>query len=208
MKKIGKFITFEGGEGSGKSTQSKKLYEYLVSCGIKAIHTREVGGTKESEKIRELLIHDNLNPVSELMLVMAARFEHINKVIAPALKDNCWVVCDRFIDSTACYQSTKTVTPEDIYKLHNKLMKPSGSSKALMPDITFFMDLPPEIGLKRSIATNDTNKFEEKDLKFHLEIYQKFKELCKKYSERIKAIDCVGKTEEEIGEEIKWKIRG
>ncbi|MDA9163874.1 dTMP kinase, partial [Rickettsiaceae bacterium] len=114
-----KFITFEGGEGSGKSTQSKMLHQYLLSKNIKAIHTREVGGTVEAEKIRDLLVYSELLSMSELMLVMAARYEHINKVIIPALLEGSWVICDRFVDSTACYQSGDSgLSMDDIYELH------------------------------------------------------------------------------------------
>jgi dTMP kinase len=198
-----KFITFEGGEGSGKSTQSKKLYEYLLSQNIKVIHTREVGGTPEAEKIRDLLVHSQLYPITELMLVMAARFEHINKVIVPALNNGSWVICDRFIDSTACYQSGSEITLEEIFSLHNKLMKVPGYKEAIMPSITFFMDLPPEIGLKRSYQTLEVNKFEAKDMKFHQRIYETFKVIGAMYPERIKSIDCAGKTEVEIHNQIK-----
>ena len=198
-----KFITFEGGEGSGKSTQSKKLYEYLLAKNIKVIHTREVGGTPEAEKIRDILVHSQLYQTSELMLVMAARYEHINKVIAPALADNHWVICDRFIDSSACYQSGDSgLSIEDIFALHDKLMKVPESDKAIMPDITFFMDVPPDIGLNRSLQTRDVNKYEEKDMQFHLQIYEKFKFIASKFPERIKSIDCARRDEGEIHEEI------
>lgn len=102
--RLAKFITFEGGEGSGKSTQSKMLYDYLESKNVNVLLTREVGGTLEAEKIRDILLHSHLLPMTELMLVMAARFEHMSKIIIPALKQGIWVICDRFIDSTAAYQ--------------------------------------------------------------------------------------------------------
>lgn len=199
-----KFITFEGGEGSGKSTQSKKLYEYLLAKNIKVIHTREVGGTPEAEKIRDILVHNRLYQTSELMLVMAARYEHINKVIAPALAANKWVICDRFIDSSACYQSEESgLSIEDIFELHTKLMKPSGWSTNIMPAITFFLNLSPHLGLKRSFNTLDTNKFEEiSDVGFHQKVYEKFQRLCTQYPDRIKSIDCMGRDEKEIHEEI------
>ena len=197
-----KFITFEGGEGSGKSTQSRKLYEYLVLKGIKVIHTREVGGTKEAEEIRNLLIHQHLYHVSELMLVMAARYEHINKLIVPALRDGYTVICDRFVDSTACYQAGDNLTIEDIFDLHNKLMRASDDHRVVMPDVTFFMDLEPQIGIKRSFQTGDVNKFEDKNMNFHQAVYERFKLIASIYIDRIKVINCRNKEIENIHQEV------
>ncbi len=197
-----KFITFEGGEGSGKSTQSRKLYEYLVLKGIKVIHTREVGGTKEAEEIRNLLIHQHLYHVSELMLVMAARYEHINKLIVPALRDGYTVICDRFVDSTACYQAGDNLTIEDIFDLHNKLMRASDDHRVVMPDVTFFMDLEPQIGIKRSFKTGDVNKFEDKNMNFHQAVYERFKLIASMYIDRIKVINCRNKEIENIHQEV------
>lgn len=197
-----KFITFEGGEGSGKSTQSRKLYEYLVLKGIKVIHTREVGGTKEAEEIRNLLIHQHLYHVSELMLVMAARYEHINKLIVPALRDGYTVICDRFVDSTACYQAGDNLTIEDIFDLHNKLMRASDDHRVVMPDVTFFMDVEPQIGIKRSFQTGDVNKFEDKNMNFHQAVYERFKLIASMYIDRIKVINCRNKEIENIHQEV------
>lgn len=197
------FITFEGGEGSGKSTQSKKLYEYLLSKNIRAIHTREIGGTKEAEEIRELLLHRDLYRVSELMLVMAARYEHINKVIYPALQDGYSVICDRFIDSTVCYQADDHLTIGYIFELHNKLMRANNdNNQVIMPDITFFMDIEPNVGIKRSIKTGDTNKFEDKNMNFHQEVYLRFKQIANLYPKRIKLVKCEDKAIDEIHQEI------
>ena len=219
-----KFITFEGVEGSGKSTQSKILYEYLLSKNIKAIHTREVGGTVEAEKMRHLLIHSELMSKSELLLVMAARYEHINKVIIPALVEGNWVICDRFVDSSACYQFRESgLTLEDIYELHDKLMTVSYdnaaenityskidmhkfTSQGIMPDITFFMDISPELGLKRATTRGGANKFESKDISFHCTIYKRFKTIESMYKNRFLSIECVDKTIREIHKDILDKI--
>ncbi len=220
------FITFEGGEGSGKSTQSKMLHEYLLSKSIKSIHTREVGGTVEAEKIRHLLVYSELLPMSELMLVMAARYEHINKVIIPGLLDGSWVICDRFVDSTACYQSGSSgLTLDDIYELHEKLMTVSYDNEAenishpqidiheydargIMPDLTFFMDIPPEIGLKRAGIRGDANKFEEKNVAFHKEVYDRFKSIKTRDKNRFLSIESVDKTIDEIHQDILNKVFG
>ncbi len=217
------FITFEGGEGCGKSTQSKLLYEYLLSKNIKAIHTREVGGTVEAEKIRRLLIYSELKPMSEVMLVMAARYEHINKVIIPALLDGSWVICDRFVDSTACYQSGESgLTIENIFELHETLMtyrpeNPSGandsgfdihkvSTKGIMPDITIFMDVPPSVGLSRATERGDANKFEDKKLAFHSKVYERFKTIAAMHADRVISIDGADKTIAEIQEMIRESV--
>lgn len=221
-----RFITFEGGEGSGKSTQSKILHEYLLSKSIKSIHTREVGGTVEAEKIRHLLVYSELMPMSELMLVMAARYEHINKVIIPALLEGSWLICDLFVDSTACYQSGESgLTLDDIYELHEKLMTVSYDNEAenishpqidiheydargIMPDLTFFMDVPPEIGLKRVEMRGDINKFEEKNIAFHQEVYARFKSITARDKDRFISIEAVDKTIDEIHQDILNKIFG
>lgn len=209
-----KFITFEGGEGSGKSTQSKMLYEFLVSKRIKAIHTREVGGTAVAERIRNLLVNSELQATTELLLVMAARYEHLSKVIIPALDNNNWVICDRYIDSTAAYQSGESgVTINEIFELHNNLMKINNSEEnieysqeGLMPDLTFLMDIPPKIGLRRALSRGNTNKFEAKDMEFHRKIYDRFVFISSLYPNRIVRLECqnmdINKVHEMIVNEI------
>lgn len=215
-----KFITFEGGEGSGKSTQSQKLYEYLSKNNIKVILTREIGGTDIAEKLRNIVLHEKMMSISELLIIMAARYDHIINVIIPALLDGSSVICDRFLDSTACYQHDKSeITMDYIYNLHTYLMRVhlkkyfeqnytmNNTSKkrlhdilqnGILPDITFFMDLPPAFGLDRAISRGDVNKFEAKSLKYHTKIYNAFKDVAKLYPKRVKTIDCQNKAIEEI----------
>ena len=192
-----KFITFEGCEGSGKSTQSKMLYEYLESKHIRTILTREIGGTLEAEKIRNILLHSNLLPTSELMLVMAARFEHLHKLIIPALNKNTWVICDRFIDSTAAYQGQYIdIGIDKIYELHRNLIS------TIIPDITFFIDVKPEIALERAKNRGDTNKFEDKDFGFHKSVYAGFKKISKNFKDRVIRIKSDGMNAREVHESI------
>lgn len=193
-----KFITFEGGEGSGKSTQSKMLHEYLLAKSTKIIHTREVGGTAEAEKIRQLLVDNEWPVIAELMLVMAARCEHVNKVIWPALQNDCWVICDRFIDSTACYQGQSPLIGIDrVYRLHQELI-----TNGLMPDITFFLDIQPELALDRTRKRLDNNRFEDKSLEYHRKVYQNFQQLAKCFKHRITVIAAAGLTSQQVHSKI------
>ncbi|MCC8368723.1 MAG: dTMP kinase [Rickettsia endosymbiont of Oxypoda opaca] len=182
--KLGKFITFEGGEGCGKSTQSKILYQYLLSKNTPAILTREIGGTSIAEKMRDILIDEDLLPMSELLQIMAARYDHLHKKILPNLQKGYTVICDRFIDSTACYQGQYSEIGVDlVYDLHKSLMT------GLMPDITFFIDVKPEIAIERIAKRDANNKFDKKHLDFHQDIYNGFKDISKRFPERIITID-------------------
>lgn len=206
----GKFITFEGGEGCGKSTQSFKLFEYFKAQGIKVIHTREIGGTQEAEKIRELVFSTKLNPMSEMLLVMAARYEHLKNLIIPALAAGATVICDRYVDSTAVYQTiNSSITMEQVYSLHEGCMKFiefSDSDKGVMPDVTFFLDLPPNEALTRAVARGNLNKFDECDMNFHQAVYDKFKIIAQN-TDRFCIIDCLSKDQASIHQEILQKLQ-
>ncbi|ARD86239.1 dTMP kinase [Rickettsia bellii] len=196
--KQGTFITFEGGEGIGKSTQCQMLYEYLKSQNIPVILTREVGGTNVAEKIREILVHTDLLPMSELLQAMAARYDHMVKKIIPALQAGNIVICDRFIDSTACYQGLELENGiELVYNLHKDLMPP------LMPDLTFFIDVESSIAIERVNSRNMSNKFDVRGLDFYNKIYDCFKGLSKKFPERIVTIKASDLNPEQVYELIK-----
>lgn len=167
-----KFITFEGGEGTGKSTQAKLLLKSFRKITKNIILTREPGGTSQSELIREILVKNQENewkPLTELLLINASRNEHINSLIKPALKKKI-VICDRFIDSTKVYQVYAKSVNEQIFNYLNKIIVGD-----LKPKITFLIDLDPKIGLKRTkIRKSDENRFENYNLKFHKKIRQGF----------------------------------
>lgn len=190
----GKFITFEGGEGSGKTTQSMLLHEHLITQGAGCLWTREIGGTPSAELIRKILLHEELLDVTEILLVMAARFEHVEKVIKPALETGTTVICDRFLDSTMSYQDADLAL-----KLHKEIFD------SFMPDITFFIDLKPGVALSRARSRGDGNKFEEKDIDFHQRVYDNFKELAERFKDRIIVIDGSG-TKEDIHAKVKEEI--
>jgi dTMP kinase len=192
-----KFITFEGCDGSGKSTQSKMLYEYLLSLGIDVIITREIGGTEEGEKIRQIILYSDLLPMSELMLIMAARYEHIYKIIIPALKLNKWVICDRFIDSTAAYQGSYNQNNiKMIYDFHQKFMS------NIMPNLTFFIDIPTATALKRIDGRDKNDKFENKNIEFHQKISEMFCQIAKASPMRIARIEAQNLSAEKIHDKI------
>lgn len=181
------FITFEGIDGSGKSTQIKAFSAYLSSIGIAHIATREPGGSEGGELIRTLLVQGEINKWSaqtEILLFTAARCDHMEKKIQPALSQGKTVLCDRFIDSTRVYQSAKNkVFCETIDTLHETFISRE-------PDLTFIIDINPEIALKRGLArhSNET-RFENMGLEFQKKLRQRFLELSQKYTERCHVID-------------------
>lgn len=193
-----KFITFEGGEGGGKSTQSKILYEDLLSKGIPVILTREVGGTELAEKMRDILVHTEMFPMSELLQVMAARYDHVHKKIIPYINEGYVVICDRFIDSTACYQgSFPEIGLDLVYELHKRLISD------LMPDITFFIDVDPVVALDRVRLRSDNNKFDLRELVFHKKIYTLFQKLVEKFPKRIVSVPATHFEPQQVHEFVK-----
>jgi dTMP kinase len=195
----GKFITFEGIDGSGKTTQSKRFYEYLISSGIDAIWTREIGGTDVAEKIRELVVnHEEISATAELMLILAARAEHIEKVIKPALMAEKYVVCDRYIDSTAAYQGKTKKHIEKIFYINSIFFDD------FLPDQTFYLKIQPEIALSRANDRGKNNKYEARGLDYIKFVSDNYDELSKDFSYRIKTIDASGNEDEVFGRLIKF----
>lgn len=186
---IGKFITFEGNEGSGKTTQSKLLYEKLLDNGIKAVWTREIGGTDIAELIRNIVLFKDMSITTELLLIMAARYEHIEKFIRPNLNEGKWVICDRFIDSTLCYQSKNSEEQQLILELHRKLLD------NFFPDLTLIINVSPSIAMQRIKIreihknTNQLNKFDSRNQQFHQKITDAFIQVSKLFPERIVQIN-------------------
>ena len=197
-----KFITFEGGEGSGKSTQIKLLAKKLIPSSQICL-TREPGGTKSAEQIRRLLVTgkvDKWSSLSELLLLFAARKDHVDKLILPALSNNKWVLCDRFIDSTYVYQGMCGKTSmETIKKIENLVL---GNLK---PGITFLLDIEPKIGLSRSKRPgNKELRYENMDFKFHKKVNSSYLKLARYNKKRIHVIDA-NKSKSEIENDI-WNI--
>lgn len=184
----GTFITFEGGEGSGKSTQLSLLFEALQSAGIDCIKTREPGGTPGAEKIRDMLVSgkaDRWDAVTETLLFYAARLDHVNKLIKPALASNKTVICDRFADSTIVYQGIgKNLTEEYVRTLHQLVL---GN---FAPDLTLILDIDPAVGLKRAAERKGgEGRFESMDIDFHHRIRTGFLSIAKREPERCIVLD-------------------
>ncbi len=185
----GRFITLEGGEGAGKSTQIKLLAEAFAKAGIPAITTREPGGSPGAEAIRNLVVTgttDRWHPTTEALLFMAARYDHLETKIKPALARGEWVLCDRFYDSTYIYQGiAKNVGGAWLDHLYRMLFANTA------PDLTLLLDLPPSVGLKRADKRGNTveSRFEQMDVSFHETLREGFLTLAKTHPNRITTID-------------------
>lgn len=179
------FITLEGGEGVGKTTQQALLAERLQREGYACVSTREPGGTALGEALRELLLHgDPLTPLAELLLYAADRAEHVNKVIAPALAVGQVVICDRFTDSTLAYQGYgRGLDLQQVRQLNHL------ATGGLQPHLTLWLDLPPEVGLAR---TGLADRLEQERLEFHRRVHQGFQALAAAEPQRIVRIDAGG----------------
>ena len=196
----GKFITFEGGEGAGKSTQVRLLADGLRQTGISVTETREPGGSPGAEAIRELLVTggtDRWSGTSEALLNYAARRDHMDQTILPALKQGAWVICDRFADSTMAYQGYgHQLGAEWVAGLHQLVMVD------LKPDLTFVFDIGPDQGLKRANSRSDTeDRYERMDTEFHDRLRDGFLKIAAAEPERCFVLDASG-TVEDVQAEI------
>ncbi|MCC6597432.1 MAG: dTMP kinase [Alphaproteobacteria bacterium] len=209
MSAEGFFITFEGGEGSGKTTQINRLSRILTDNGRRVITTREPGGTSEGEKIRSLLVQregGNWSAMAELLLLFAARTMHVEKIIRPALENGDIVISDRFTDSTRAYQGYGRGLEIDIVEQVNTLVL--GDFK---PDMTIILDVPPETGLgrsKRRLASEKfaeegacEDRFEQLEIDFHRCLRQGFLEIAQSEPERCRIIDATD-TEDNVAAQI------
>ena len=193
------FITFEGVEGSGKTTQIKMLAETLTQKGYSVLLTRQPGGTAIGRKIREILLHresEGLSALSELFLYAADRAQHCEEVVKPALHRDQIVLCDRFADATTAYQEGGRELPTEIVGPINKK-----ACMSLVPDLTFLIDLPVEEGLKRAhqrgARLNDTqDRFERLELLFHQRVRDRYLRIAREEPQRMVIVDGTGKIEE------------
>ena len=194
----GKFITFEGGEGAGKSTQAAILAQRLRRAGVNVLQTREPGGTPRAEAIREILLSGKakkFGPLGEAVLFYAARESHLELAIRPALERGTWVICDRFSDSTRAYQGAAGGLP--LYAIETIDRAVVGSTQ---PDLTIVFDLPPELGLKRAAerkvqsasgeaGENVPDRFETMNMAFHRSLREEFLAIAKAEPKRCVVVD-------------------
>ena len=188
----GAFITFEGTEGSGKSTQCRRLARSLQAQGYQVLETREPGGTPLAETIRSLLLTTSkaknpmeaITPVCESMLIFAARSQHITHVIQPALDKGMVVLCDRFFDSTLAYQGyARGLEKTFLYEAQQFV------ANGLQPHLTFFLDLPIQDGLARRQQSNKQDRLDQESLGFHQRVRRGFLALAKQAPKRIQKVD-------------------
>ncbi len=184
---LGKFITLEGGEGCGKTTNIKFIEQFLVAQGISVVITREPGGTALAENIRQLLLDKQQEAIAEeteLLMMFAARAQHIKHVIRPALAQGKWVLCDRFTDSSYAYQGGGR-------NMDNKAIAwlEDFSQQQIRPDLTLLLDVPVEIGMSRAKQRGALDRFELEKMEFFNKVRDCFLEIAAQQGERVKLID-------------------
>ncbi len=195
----GSFITFEGCEGVGKTTQVERLRRYFEESGQKALFLREPGGTVISEKIREMLLskeNDNMNGKCEALLYSAARAQLLGEVVAPALEKGVIVVCDRFTDSTFAYQGAARGLGMDFIDELNKL-----TCGDIVPDVTVFLDMPPRLAFARKGGADKNDRLESQSMEFHEKVYEGYKEVARRYPDRFVCVDA-SKDADEVWEDV------
>jgi len=187
----GRFITLEGGEGAGKSTLARALSERLIAAGLKARTTREPGGSPKAEAIREMILAGQVRdygPFAEALMFSAARIDHIDSLIRPALERGEWVICDRFIDSTRVYQGVLGQL-DRVVLAELEAVTISG----LMPELTLILDLDPEIGLARAARRRRPgeaiDRFEGETLAFHRNLRQAYRDIASAEPQRCAVLD-------------------
>ena len=194
INKRGLFLTLEGAEGVGKSTNIEFITQYLEQQGVEYVLTREPGGTHLAEKIRDLLLAVHEEPMSELtelLLVFAARAQHLDKVIEPALASGKWVVCDRFTDATFAYQGAgRGLSVETIDQLQSMVQG------ELRPDLTIILDLDPKIGMERASNRGELDRFEREQQVFFRSVRQGYLDIALAEPERCMVIDAAKPLEE------------
>jgi len=196
----GRFITLEGGEGTGKSTQIKRLKASLEAKGIAVLATREPGGSPGAEQIRKLMVEGEpgrWDAITETLLAYAARADHVARTIGPALLAGTWVISDRFNDSTFAYQGVGRGVPrETIRRIDSAVLDD------FAPDLTLVLDLDVSVGLQRATARGAAeNRFEKFGVDFHEKLRQAFLDIARRYPERCRVIDASG-SEDEVAEAI------
>jgi len=194
------FITFEGGEGAGKSTAIKRIVEKLTAEGYEIVLTREPGGTPIAEEIRNVILdrkNTNMDPRTEALLYAASRRQHLVEKVIPALKEGKLVLCDRFLDSSLAYQGgARGLGIDNVYNMN------LFATEGMLPDLTILFDIEPELGLQRIAANSqrEVNRLDVEKMTFHKKVGEGFHELARKFPERIVIVDASKSAEEVFGD--------
>jgi len=187
----GRFITFEGGEGTGKSTQATRLVDWLRAQDLEVVQTREPGGSTGAEEIRNIALNGDAgrwSPMTETLLMFAARSDHLEKTVRPALEAGRWVVCDRFADSSRAYQGVGGGTPAAFIEALDAAIV-----RETQPDLTLIFDLPVSVGLERAFGRGlFETRFESKGMEFHERLRAGFLAIAARHPERCVVIDAEG----------------
>lgn len=183
----GLFITIEGNDGSGKTTIINGIKKMLNEKGIDYIQTREPGGSEIAEKIRQVILdknNDKMDARTEALLYAASRRQHIVEVVLPALKAGKLVLCDRFVDSSLAYKGyARGIGIDEVYKMNQF------ATEGLLPDLTIYLTVTPQVGIKRKSAQKELDRLERENLGFHEKVYQGYQKVVEMFPDRIVAID-------------------
>lgn len=195
------FISFEGPDGSGKSTITQKVYQYLQSHQIPSIITREPGGIEIAEKIRDIILdpqNKTMDDRTEALLYAASRRQHLVEKILPALKEGKIVVCDRFVDSSLAYQGhARGIGIDEVFSIN------SFAIENIFPDLTIFLDIDPIKGLERINKRGELDRLEQEKDTFHLKVYDGYQEVIKRFPNRIKLVNADQQEEDVFNDVIK-----
>jgi dTMP kinase len=205
MQGRGRFITVEGGEGAGKSTQIARMIARLRAAGLEPLATREPGGTALAEEIRALILaprEERVEPVTELLLIFAARAQHVRGVILPALQAGRWVVCDRFSDATLAYQGSGRGMDDATIRSVDAIAR-----AGLAPDLTLLLDVPVERGLARASARGAHDRFEQERVDFHERVRGAYLAIARAEPERVRVIDAA-RPEQAVAADVEAALDG
>ena len=194
----GLFITLEGGDGAGKSTQIRNITRFFEERGLVVVHTREPGGTQISEKLRDILLdksNSEMSPVTEMLIYAAARAQHVREFVMPALERGEVVICDRFVDSTIAYQAYGRELGSMVAEVNRH------ATGGLDPDITFWLDIDPEAGRARASKAGDLDRLELEKLDFHYRVYEGYRKIAEADPERVRRVDA-SRSVDEIRDDI------
>jgi len=187
MKQKGYFITFEGPDGSGKTTISNQVYQKLIDSHFDCIYTREPGGIEIAEKIRDIILnpeYTTMDKKTEALLYAASRRQHLVEKVLPALENNKIVICDRFVDSSLAYQGIgRGIGFDEVYAINEFAIE------GHLPNLTIFLDVDAETGLKRIQDRAFMDRLDQEDISFHERVFEGYQEVLKKFKERIVIID-------------------